>query len=184
MKIISGILKGRNLDGYNIEGTRPTMDRVKESIFSTIQFYIKDSIVLDLFSGSGNYSFESFSNGAKELYLNDKNMKCINYIKNTITKFNIDSKKFHLTNMDYKDCLSYYKNHNIKFNLVFLDPPYKMSICSEIIDYLYNNNMLLDNSLIIVEVNDYFGISNYDNLTLYKEKKYGDKTVFIYKYKV
>ena len=54
MKVISGILKGRNIEGYNIEGTRPTMDRVKESIFSMIQNYINDATVLDLFAGSGN----------------------------------------------------------------------------------------------------------------------------------
>ena len=53
MKVISGLLKGRNIEGFNIEGTRPTMDRVKESIFSTIQFEIRDSIVLDFFAGSG-----------------------------------------------------------------------------------------------------------------------------------
>lgn len=184
MKIISGILKGRNIDGYNIEGTRPTMDRVKESIFSTIQFYIKNSIVLDLFSGSGNYSFESYSNGAKTLYLNDKNMKCINFIKDTINKFNCDKKAFNLTNMDYNDCLNYYKNKNIKFNLIFLDPPYKMNICSQIIDYLYNNDMLLDNALIIVEISGVFSLTKYEKLSLYKEKSYGDKSVFIYKYRV
>ena len=54
MKIISGKYKGRIIEGYDIEGTRPTMDRVKESLFATIQDYLDESIVLDLFSGSGN----------------------------------------------------------------------------------------------------------------------------------
>ena len=49
MRVISGILKGKNIEGYNISGTRPTMDRVKESVFSTIQDSIKNSVVLDLF---------------------------------------------------------------------------------------------------------------------------------------
>ena len=52
MKVISGLYKGRNIEGFFIEGTRPTMDRVKESLFSTIQNYINDSTVLDLFAGS------------------------------------------------------------------------------------------------------------------------------------
>ena len=65
MKIISGTLKGRTIDGFNIEGTRPTMDRVKESLFGMIQTYIKDSICLDLFTGSGNLAFEAISNGSK-----------------------------------------------------------------------------------------------------------------------
>ena len=80
MKVISGIFRGRNLDGFNIEGTRPTMDRVKESLFAIIQGYIKDSIVLDLFSGSGNLGIEALSEGAKYAYLVDKNIKCV---KNT-----------------------------------------------------------------------------------------------------
>ena len=64
MKVISGLYKGRNIDGFDIDGTRPTMDRVKESLFATIQNYIPDSIVLDLFSGSGIVSryFKKYSN--------------------------------------------------------------------------------------------------------------------------
>ena len=65
MKIISGKYKGRNLLGFDLDGTRPTMDRVKESLFGMIQLYIDDSIVLDLFSGSGNLAIESLSNGSK-----------------------------------------------------------------------------------------------------------------------
>ncbi len=62
MKVISGSLKGRNIIGFNIEGTRPTMDRVKESVFASIQDYLKGSIVLDLFAGSGNLGIECISN--------------------------------------------------------------------------------------------------------------------------
>ena len=72
-KVISGILKGRNISGYNIEGTRPTMDRVKESVFGIIQDYIDKSVVLDLFSGSGNLGIEALSNGAEIVYFNDYN---------------------------------------------------------------------------------------------------------------
>ena len=81
MKVISGILKGRNIKGYNIEGTRPTMDRVKESLFASIQDYIKDSIVLDLYSGTGNLAIEALSNYAKEAYLVDISKLAISKIK-------------------------------------------------------------------------------------------------------
>ena len=83
MKVISGLLKGRNIEGFNIEGTRPTMDRVKESIFSTIQFEIRDSIVLDLFAGSGNLGIEAISNGATKCYFVDNNKVAINTINKT-----------------------------------------------------------------------------------------------------
>ena len=93
MRVISGTLKGRNIIGYNINGTRPTMDRVKESIFGTIQNYIKDSIVLDLFAGSGNLGIEAISNGAKHCYFVDNNIEAIKVIKkillNLILKINL-----------------------------------------------------------------------------------------------
>ena len=75
MKVISGKYKGRVLEGFDINGTRPTMDRVKESLFGTIQNYVPNSIVLDLFSGSGNLGIEALSEGASFAYLVDCNKK-------------------------------------------------------------------------------------------------------------
>ena len=180
MRVISGKLKGRNILGYNIIGTRPTMDRVKESIFSMIQGYINDSIVLDLFSGTGNYGIECISNGSKLVYFNDYNKKCVNIIKSNLESMNVlDQSK--ITNFDYKKALKIYKDNNIKFDLVFLDPPYKEHIINEILEYLLKNNLLNNNSLVICEfTNREYYIS--DNLVLFKEKKYGEKYVFIYKY--
>ena len=77
MRVISGKLKGRNIEGYNIVGTRPTMDRVKESIFALIQDNVRNSTVLDLFSGSGNYGIEAISLGASFVCFNDK---CIDFV--------------------------------------------------------------------------------------------------------
>ncbi len=180
MRVISGKLKGRKIDGYDILGTRPTMDRVKESIFSIIQNYINNSIVLDLFAGTGNYGIESISNGAKKVFFNDHNIKCTKIIKDNLSKMNVLEESI-ITNLDYRKALEYYKNNNIKFNLVFLDPPYKKHIINEILDYLLNNNLLENNSLVICEFMEKEDFIN-NRLTIYKEKTYGDKMVFIYKY--
>ena len=75
MKVISGIYKGRNIEGFSIDGTRPTMERVKESLFAIIQNNIKDGIILDLFSGRGNLGIEALSEGASYAYLCDHNPK-------------------------------------------------------------------------------------------------------------
>ncbi len=180
MRVISGKLKGRKILGYDISGTRPTMDRVKESIFSMIQNYIHNSQVLDLFSGSGNYGIECISNGARMVYFNDYNSKCTKVINDNLINMNVlDSSK--ITNLDYKKALKYYKDNNIKFDLVFLDPPYKKHIINEILDYLLNNNLLENNSLVICEFMEKEDFIN-NRLTIYKEKTYGDKMVFIYKY--
>ena len=84
MRVISGTLKGKNIKGYNISGTRPTMDRVKESVFSTIQDSIKNSVVLDLFAGSGQLGIEAISNGSKLCYFIDNNKEAINTIKKNL----------------------------------------------------------------------------------------------------
>ena len=84
MRVISGKYKGKMLEGFNINGTRPTMDRVKESLFGSIQSYIKDSTVLDLFAGSGSLGIEAISNGCSTCYFVDNNNKLIDIIrKNT-----------------------------------------------------------------------------------------------------
>ena len=81
MRVISGKYKGKNLIGFDIDGTRPTMDRVKESLFGIIQNYIKDSVVLDLFAGSGSLGIEALSNGASTCYFFDNNIELVNIIK-------------------------------------------------------------------------------------------------------
>ena len=87
MRVISGLYKGRILDGFDIDGTRPTQDRVKESLFGSIQDYIEDSVVLDLFAGSGNLGIEALSNGAKECYFVDNNKIAINTINNNLNNY-------------------------------------------------------------------------------------------------
>ena len=77
MRVISGKYKGKNLIGFDIDGTRPTMDRVKESLFGIIQNNIKNSVVLDLFAGSGSLGIEAISNGASEVYFIDNNIELI-----------------------------------------------------------------------------------------------------------
>ena len=179
MKIISGTLKGRTIKGFDIDGTRPTMDRVKESLFAIIQNNINNSVVLDLFAGTGNLGFEALSNGASFCYFNDKNIKCIKAIEKNVKDFGIDSESVKLLNLEYKKALEYFKNQNIKFDIIFLDPPYKMNILNEIIEYIYDNSLLNSMGLIICEVDNLY--LNINFLEKIKERKYGDKYIIIYK---
>ena len=87
MRVISGKYKGKNLIGFDIDGTRPTMDRVKESLFGIIQNNLKNSVVLDLFAGSGSLGIEALSNGAIEAYFIDNNIELINIISNFTSLF-------------------------------------------------------------------------------------------------
>jgi len=179
MRVISGILKGRNIKGFTIDGTRPTMDRVKESLFGSIQNYIPNSICLDLFAGSGSLGIEAISNGAKKCYFVDKNKIAINTINENIKSFNIQDKSIIIQN-DYNNALKHFKDNNIKFDVIFLDPPYDMHIIDNILKYISINDLLLDNGIVVCEVDNKYLESNYNNLDLIKEKKYGTTYVYIY----
>ena len=179
MKVISGIYKGRNIEGFFIDGTRPTMDRVKESIFSMIQNYLKESVVLDLFAGSGSLGIESLSEGAAKVYLVDKNKKAINVIKKNISTIGINNSI--ILNMDYKKSLDYFKEKNILFNIIFLDPPYKTDYIEKSLSLIDEYNLLEENGIIICESDDLKKIIYSKKYINIKEKKYGDKYIVIIK---
>lgn len=180
MKIISGKYKGRILKGFNIDGTRPTMDRVKESLFAMIQDYIKDSIILDLYSGTGNLAIEAISNGAKEAYMVDNNIIAINTIKENVNMLNIDNANI-IKNDATKELVNLL-NKKITFNIIFLDPPYQTSEIDKILTIINDNlNIIDDEGIIVVETQINIDFSKYNSLFIYKERKYGDKKIHILK---
>lgn len=180
MKIISGKYKGRVLKGFDIIGTRPTMDRVKESLFAIIQDYIKDSVVLDLYSGTGNLAIEAISNGAKKAYMVDNNKLAINTIKENINMLNINNSKVY--HYDAIKALNDFIKDNIVFDIIFLDPPYETNELDKALTIINNNlNILSNNCLVICETELNIDYSIYNNLYIYKEKKYGSKKVTIMK---
>lgn len=176
MKVISGKYKGRKIEGFDIEGTRPTMDRVKESLFATIQNYVKESVVLDLFSGSGNLGIEALSEGASYAYLVDKNIKCIKAINKNINNIGIENVK--VLNMDYKLAL---KQINKKLDLIFLDPPYKTSLIEDSLKLIDEYDLLSDDGLIVCESDDVDKIIYSNKYESIKEKRYGDKYIVLLK---
>jgi len=176
MRIISGLYKSRKITGDKIEGTRPTMDRVKESLFAMIQEYIKNSIVLDLFAGSGALGLEALSNGASFCYFNDINKKCLKAINDNIKDLKVENIS-QIMELDYMRALEYFSKNNIKFNIIFLDPPYNEKVINNIINYIIDNNLLIKNGLIIAEVNyDYI---NNINFKIYKKRTFSDKKIII-----
>lgn len=179
MKVLSGIYKGRNILGFDINGTRPTMDRVKESLFAMIQDYIKDKVVLDLFSGSGNLGIEAVSEGAKYAYLVDHNKKAYDTINKNINTLGINNAS--AINKDYQKALKYFHENNIKFDVIFLDPPYKTNYIEESIKQISLYNLLNQNGIIICENDNSDRIVYNEDYTEIKQRKYGDKIVVILK---
>ena len=175
MRVISGKYKGKNIEGFNINGTRPTMDRVKESLFGTIQNYVKDSIVLDLFAGSGSLGIEALSNGAKSCYFVDNGREIKKILQHNLT--GIEGIVF--VDSDYQKALASFKAKNIQFDIIFLDPPYYEHLINTAVKLIKEYNLLAPKGIIICEfvdeeINDY-------GYELIKDKKYGDKYIHIYK---
>lgn len=179
MKVISGILKGRTVEGHDIKGTRPTMDRLKESLFAIIQNQVKDTICLDLFAGSGSLGIEALSNGARKCYFNDVNKICVNTINRNLSNFNIKEKAV-VTCKDYQKFIKDITKENIKFDLIFLDPPYKKTFLNDLIKNIVDSNILNQEGLIICEVDDNY-LEEIPTLEIIKQRKYGDKYITIYK---
>lgn len=174
MRVISGKYRGLEIKGYNIDGTRPTMDRVKESLFGSIQGFVKNSTCLDLFAGSGSLGIEALSEGADKCYFVDSNKIAINTLKENLERLKV-KEEYYLINKDYVEALN---SFNIKFDIIFLDPPYHLNMMNNSIKLIIEKDLLNDGGIIVCE---YEEGSVECPLELLKSKKYGSKNIDIYK---
>ncbi len=172
MRIISGIARGTKL--YTLEGTntRPTLDRVKEALFSAIQQKIIDACVLDLFAGSGALALESISRGAKKAYLCDHSKQAINVIKMNIEKMHA-KEKTEVLQMDYKQALTNVAGK--KFDIIFLDPPYETNYVEEALRIIIKQDIINEQGIVIVETDNEKKLEeiNKMEIDIIKIKKYG-----------
>lgn len=183
MRVISGSARGTLLHSIEDIHTRPTLDRVKESLFNIIQRDIEDAIVLDLFAGSGAIAIEFLSRGASKAYICDNNPKAVEMIKKNLQKTHLEQKAI-VYNKDYKECLK--SLQNVKFDIMFLDPPYKTDSAIEAMKYIENAQMLKDCGKLIVETDEpdkYLEeIENQNiNFEIYDLRKYGRASLIFLK---
>ena len=150
MRVIAGTAKGTKLNSIDDISTRPTLDRVKEPLFSIIQNNIVESNVLDLFAGSGALGIESLSRGAKHCTFCDKSYKSIQMLKENIQKVRMQEKST-ILNIDYKKCLDEQKE---KFDIIFIDPPYKMDIAIDSVKRIIELELLAKDGIIIIETDE------------------------------
>lgn len=132
MRVITGSARGRKLktlDGDDI--VRPTTDRVKEAMFSIVQFDLTDAKVLDLFAGSGQLGIEALSRGCESAVFIDKNSEAFETVKDNLKTTGLFTKAVVLNT----DSVEYVKNSKIKFDVIFLDPPYNKGLVNEVLPY-------------------------------------------------
>lgn len=174
MRIISGTSRGSRL--VTLEGieTRPTLDRVKEPLFSIIQMHIKDARVLDLFAGSGALGLETLSRGAESAVFSDISDKAINVIKQNAEKTKLEEKTIVLKG-SYEDILKLMKSENKEFDLIFLDPPYKSGLLEDAIKKILEYNLLAKEGVIVIETDMESELQKVQNVNLHIKdiRKYG-----------
>ncbi len=169
MRIISGTNKGKRIVAPKKLPVRPTTDMAKEALFNILnnQYYFNEISVLDLFSGTGNISFEFASRGTEKIVSVDADYGCIKFI-NHISKeldFNISIIK--------SDVFSYLEKVSVKSNIIFADPPYDMSLedFSKIPDLVFRNDLLLQNGVLIIEHSKYTDLSQLEHFS--NQRRYG-----------
>jgi len=183
MRIIGGLAKGRNILSPEGMNTRPTLDRIKESIFNIIQGRVEDSIVIDVFAGTGSLGLEAASRGAKECYLIDKGSTTFSLLRKNVEnlKFTDRCKCF---NMDSYDALNTFGDKGIVFDLIFIDPPYAKEMIPPAVDIITNKNLLNKDGLIVSKIDSgeiiYEGNSQ---IVLIDNRKYGNTTVCFYRHR-
>ncbi|CCZ04751.1 MAG: 16S rRNA (guanine(966)-N(2))-methyltransferase RsmD [Clostridiales bacterium] len=183
MRVIAGTAKRLQLKTVKGDNTRPTTDRIKETLFNMLQNDIEGCRFLDLFSGSGAIGIEALSRGAKEAVFVENNKEAINCIKENLIFTKLVNSGI-VMSYDVMTAISMLEGRNAKFDIVFMDPPYNKEIEKEVLDRLKQSEIIDSDTMIIVEasLNTSFSYLRDMGYELFKEKKYKtNKHMFIYK---
>lgn len=183
MRVIAGTAKHLSLKTVKGETTRPTTDRIKETLFNMIQNEIENCFFLDLFSGSGAIGIEALSRGAKETVFVENNREAINCIKDNLGFTKLVNSGIVMA-YDVMSAISMLETKSTIYDIVFMDPPYNKNIEKDVLERLSNSSVIDENTLIIVEASLDTSFSYIEDMgyELYKEKKYKtNKHMFIYK---
>lgn len=182
VRIIAGKARGRKLIPPATMETRPTLDRVKESMFSIIQNYIPEAVVVDVFAGTGSLGLEAASRGAKEVYLVDRSKDAFSLLKQNIENLKFGDICYPL-NKDSYEALRYLADKNKLFDIIFIDPPYCREMIPEAIKIIYDKKILNKDGIIVTKIDSIEEIyEGYKDICLIKSRKYGNTTICLYKY--
>lgn len=166
MRIVGGIYKGRILNSFKGEEVRPTADKVRESLFNILQFNIQDRVFLDLFCGTGAVGIEALSRGAKRVVFNDLSKESVLLTKGNLKKLGITES----VQVFNQNALTYLKTTTEKFDIIFIDPPYKENLYVNALELV--NGVLADDGLVIIEDEKPFN-EEIEDLEIIDRRKYG-----------
>jgi 16S rRNA (guanine966-N2)-methyltransferase len=177
IRIISGQFRGRKLPVNDLEGLRPTTDRIKETVFNWLMQDTREANVLDCFAGSGGLGFECLSRFAKDATFIELNKQAAEQLKKNICTLKLENA--HVINNSAIDFLNS-QNQGLNFDLVFVDPPFRKGLAEPSCQLLEQNNWLTDDALIYVEVEKECTLNAPENWHILKEKQAGQVLCRLY----
>jgi 16S rRNA (guanine(966)-N(2))-methyltransferase RsmD len=168
MRIIQGKNKGRQIQAPVSLPVRPTTDLGKESLFNILNnyFFFDSIMVLDLFAGTGNISYEFASRGAISVIAVDHYQGCTDFIRKTAEKLN-----FNQISVIKGDAFSFVERSRQQFDIIFADPPYDLKGLETIVKHVFTNQLLKPNGWFVLEHSKEYDFSQYPNF--YEHRKYG-----------
>ena len=177
MRVITGTARGRVLETLKGDDVRPTTDKVKEAIFSAIQFELEGRHFLDLFAGCGQMGIEALSRGCATATFIDKSKASVKVIERNLAVTNLKQ----LSRVINADSVNFIKNTAQEFDIVFLDPPYNKGLLQEVMPLVAQR--MKKTGVIICEsaLNDEI-LQKYYNFTLDRQRTYGKIKVSIYRH--
>ena len=175
MRIITGSAKGKKLKTLEGEATRPTSERIKEAVFSAIQFDIEGRRVLDLFAGCGQLGLEALSRGAESAMFIDSEREAVEIVKENSRTVGFFDRCRYLVS-DWRNYIRKASGRD-KFDLVFIDPPYAMECCADAAVRLADGGMLQGGAIVVLESGEEEPDLSHDGrFEVIKSTHYGKKT--------
>lgn len=170
MRVDAGKFKGRRLLENKFEHIRPTTDKVRQALFTKLQFFIPEKRVLDLFCGTGAMGIEALSRGAKEVVFVDKDLRSVQMTKQNLKNLGVQAQ------VSKCDASKFLEVCNEPFDLIVLDPPYKSGQYEKILPLIVKNNILAKDGIVVCEhaSEDTFDFGLFE---VFDEKKYGNITL-------
>lgn len=174
MRVISGFLKGKRLTAPIGNDTRPTADRLKETLFNILQGRISECKFLDIFSGTGAIGIEALSRGAERVVFIESKRECADIIKKNLASVTDPEliSRFDIIVNDFQNALKKLGGKNEAFDIIFLDPPYYSEFTYAAIKKIIENNLLEKGGLIISEQGSNDPEYIFDELQIYDIRQY------------
>ncbi|WP_051286950.1 16S rRNA (guanine(966)-N(2))-methyltransferase RsmD [Paenibacillus taiwanensis] len=180
MRVISGTAKGRQLKAVPGKGTRPTTDKVKEAMFSMIGPYFEGGLVLDLFAGTGGLGIEALSRGMDKAIFIDMDPKAIEIIRHNVQAAGVGMRTEIYRN-DARRALKALAKRGTTFDLVFMDPPYRLTDADALLTDMMESDILAKDATIVMEHDaGHEYPEQIGPFVIWKKANYGETTLTMY----